>query len=272
MSSTDAGAAGSAGDAAGGFGGGAAGAAGTGGFSDGGLGGQVEGTGGDTGTVAGAGGGEGEGAGGVSGAGGDGVGGAGGEGPVLPCVTNPQGDTGTLVYDFDAPGSASDWDTTFNPSGSDTLGDSFTTRSAAQGHSCPGSLAFTASFSTYGTEEDATAFVDFTPAVNWTNRTRLHVWVKIPDPGTGSLAYLDGINVVLRSASYGVTSSFSVPAAVLSDFGWHELILDLTTGTPVTLAVVNQLRIQPFVHETAPGGAPAAPATTELYVDDIWVE
>jgi hypothetical protein len=253
--------AGAAGESFGGVGG--SGEGGSAGQFTGGSGGDGGGAGGSLGGAY-TGGSAGEDAGGSAGVGGDSTG-------PIPCTSIVTG-AGTLVSDFDLPGSAAGWSAVPNGSSVGGLGDSFVARNVSQGHACPGSLAFTVPFSVYGVAEDANTQVNFAPTRDWTGYTRLHAWVRIPDPGTGSLNHLNAVRLAVLSGNWSIYSSLWAPIAEFADFGWHELVLDLTAAPAADLTVVNQIAVQVFALGTPPEGGPAAPVSTQIYIDDIWLE
>jgi hypothetical protein len=62
---------------------------------------------------------------------------------------------------------------------------------------------------------------------------------------------------------------------------WHEVVEDLLvpdggqanrSGPDVSLATVQRLGVWLVPQMTQPAGGPAAPSTTVLLVDDIWLE
>ncbi len=268
--------------------GGTAGLGGTAGMPPGGAAGSLAGTGGIAGAgmagIAGISGTAGAGAGGISGDGGTpgggtagggtagggtagtGEGGEGGQGSCMP-------HDGTL-YDgaaaFDDPGTTSGWVLAPETGNLGGLGDGFIQRNLTEGHLCPGALAATIPFTVYGGTEKAS--VERTMDLDWTGKTTMHVWVRIGDPGTGNISYLNGIQLFVQSMSYAVYSPQFVSAATFDDFAWHEIVLDLTATPAVVLDSVNKLGIQVLAQESRPPSAPAAPMTTVVYIDDVYVE
>lgn len=186
------------------------------------------------------------------------------------------GDTGeplppTVIATFDEPGSLStslgSWQVTTN----NPVPDSFVRRNPDEGRSCPGALELTVPFTAYGTQTDAQ--INFNPVQDWTGRAKLHAWVKIPDPGTGNLNHVGGVNLAVLSENYGNYDNAYEGAATFADFDWHEIVLDLTAGDPPPdLPTVIQIHVQLQVHGTAPEDGPEAPVPTVMLVDDIWLE
>ncbi len=89
------------------------------------------------------------------------------------------------------------------------MGDSFINRTLDEGASCPGALALTVPFSVYGDPANGLAQANFTQ--DWTGRSSLHIAIKIADPGTGNLDYLNGAQLYLQTNNYGTfTAKFVV--------------------------------------------------------------
>jgi hypothetical protein len=194
-----------------------------------------------------------------SGAGGQGGGGAEGGAPGLePAIVN--------TYTFEAPGSISGWEAKGTPSNG-SVGDSFINRTLDEGASCPGALALTVPFSAYGDPMNGLAQANFN--LDWTGRSTLHIAIKIADPGTGNLDYLNGAQIYLQTNNWGVYTSKFVVGTELADFEWHSYELDLSE---LDLAIVNQVGVQLVAKDAAPEGGPAAPLATVLYIDDLWLE
>lgn len=209
------------------------------------------------------------GSGGIAGSGGDDAGGQGGEGGVPGCEANP----GTIYGgdgSFDEPGSSAGWNVAPATGNLGGLGDGFSRRVTAQGHLCPGALEVTIPFTVYGANEKAA--VEKASTVDWTGKTSLHVWVKVADPGAGTIAFINGIELFVRSMNDTVYSSKFVGAATFDDFQWHEIVLDLTAAPAVVLADVNKIGVQVLAATTRPPSAPMMPSTTVVYVDDIYLE
>jgi hypothetical protein len=204
-----------------------------------------------------------------SGVAGEDSGGQGGEGGVPGCEANP----GTIYMgdaSFDSPGSSAGWNFAAEPENLGGLGDGFARRVTDEGHLCPGALEVTLPFSVYG--ENERAGIEKAAAVNWTGKTSLHVWIRVADPGGGSIAFINGIQVFVRSMGDTVSSSKFVGAAAFDDFQWHEIVMDLTATPAVVLTDVSRVGVQVIAATTRPPSAPLAPKTTVVYVDDLYLE
>lgn len=195
----------------------------------------------------------------TTGAGGEGGGGAEGGAPGLePAIVS--------TYTFEAPGSISGWEAKGNPSNG-SVGDSFINRTLDEGASCPGALALTVPFSVYGDATNGLAQANFNQ--DWTGRSALHVAIKIADPGTGNLDYLNGAQIWLQTNNWSVYTSKFVVGTELADFEWHSYSLDISE---LDLAIVNQVGVQLVAKDAVPEGGPTAPLQTVLYIDDLWLE
>jgi hypothetical protein len=206
---------------------------------------------------------------GSGGAAGEDSGGQGGEGGVPGCQANP----GTIYMgdaSFDEPGSSAGWNLAPEAGNLGGLGDGFSRRVTTEGHLCPGALEVTIPFSVYGNNEKAA--VEKAATTNWTGKTSLHVWVKVADPGDGTIAFINGIQVFVQSMGYSVYSSKFVGAATFDDFQWHEIVLDLAAAPAVVLNDVNKVGVQVLAAASRPPSAPMTPSTTVVYVDDIYLE
>ncbi len=206
---------------------------------------------------------------GSAGSAGNDAGGQGGEGGVPGCEANP----GTIYMgdaSFDEPGSSNGWNLAAEAMNQSGLGDGFVRRVLDEGHLCPGALALTLPFKVYGDKEKAA--VQKASTVNWVGKTSLHAWVKVEDPGDGSIAYLNGIQVFVQSMGYAVYSSQFVGAATFDDFQWHEIVLNLAAAPAVVLTDVNQVGIQVLAAATRPPSAPMTPSETVIYIDDIYLQ
>jgi hypothetical protein len=137
----------------------------------------------------------------------------------------------------------------------------------------------------------------------WTNFTKLHYWVKVAfedaDGGavTGAASALDFTGLDYNNnyaqwfdynaASYNGTGSTNFfTGSTLSSGDWEEVILALNDATQpsaadggfptpagLTCDTGNACKFASQVTVAGmPEGGPAVPATTLLYVDDIWLE
>lgn len=153
----------------------------------------------------------------------------------------------------------------------------------ADGHACPGALALTVAFSAY---TNAVPDIEFNfGAASW-KATKLHMWVKvqIPNAGAGSAAYsaLNAVSPFIQSNAWTNYSFMWLAVAPLfGNGGWNEVVVDLIVpgagqanrfGSDVDLASVQRLGVSLVPQATRPAGGPAAPSTTVLLVDDVWLE
>jgi hypothetical protein len=137
----------------------------------------------------------------------------------------------------------------------------------------------------------------------WTNFTKLHYWVKVAFEGadggtvTGDASALDFTGLDYNNnyaqwfdynaASYNGTGSTNFFAgSTFSSGDWEEVILALNDATQASAAdggfptpaglTCDTGNACKFASQLAvagmPEGGPAVPATTLLYVDDIWLE
>jgi len=206
---------------------------------------------------------------GSAGTAGDDAGGQGGEGGVPGCQAHP----GTIYGgdgSFDEPGSSAGWNLAPEAGNLGGLGDGFVRRVIDEGNLCPGALEVTIPFSAYGEKEKAS--VEKAAVADWTGKTSLHVWIKVEDPGDGTIAFMNGIQVFVLSMQYAVYSSKFVGAATFDDFAWHEIVLDLTAAPAVVLDDVNKVGVQVLAATTRPPSAPMTPSTTVVHVDDMYLE
>jgi hypothetical protein len=282
---------GGAGGAGGATGGGAGGAGGATGGGAGGAGGMMclsplprggmGGMAGAGGMAAGAGG-MAAGAGGAGGAGGAaaGAGGAGGAGGAAAGAGGAGGAPMTgprVISTFDTPGSLmimglGNWGV-----GSYMMvPDSVASRNMTEGVSCAGSAQLTTPFTAYG--QQSSIEINFSPLQNWTGFRKVHAKVKVLMPSTGNLNHLNigsGIQLAANSTTmYNTFQGHQYPASTFADFGWHDVDLDVpgTIGTPLVMTEVIQVSVQVLTSAMAPATGPAAPVTTTILVDDVWVE
>jgi hypothetical protein len=175
--------------------------------------------------------------------------------------------------------------------------------SAGVGHTCPGAITLTVPFTNYGGQQ-VEAQYNYNPQgyPNWNGHTKLHYWVSIAfetgDAGVvlgaeAGAPYLSSLNTDFNYAQWSdylaQDDNGNVVALTSSSFStqeWQEVVLDLSddrqnadagqfpipagtdclTGNACKIASVIQ------VASSAPVGGPAAPTTTVLYIDDIWLE
>ena len=203
--------------------------------------------------------GAGAGAGGMAGMGG--MAGAGGGTGVMPMVVATFDEPGSLVTEI------GNWQV-----GGDPVPDSFVRRNATEGYSCAGALELYVPFTEYGQQTDVQ--INFNPEQDWTGYTKLHARVKIPDPGTGNLDHINGVQFAVNSDMYMNYDGKFNAGSMFADFDWHALELDLTVGggdPPPTLDAMIQVQVQIQVLPMEPD-AGGAPVPTTILVDDIWIE
>jgi hypothetical protein len=230
--------------------------------------------------------------GGLGGAGSGGKAGSGGSAGAAgaPCVTKF---SGTVKYSFDNAGSAAQGVLLYpeDPTGqgpgvcTGPISLSATAFNSTEGHSCPGALELTIPFGSYASPNQITVDINFGP-VDWTAYSLLHAWVKIKTPdatvaGTETLSYLSQVQFSVASSSVttsndykGYTSS-TKPLLGWADRGWHEVTLGLVPSTNYYANAVLNIGVQiqsVGVKPSAPADAPAAPPTTVVEIDDIWLE
>jgi hypothetical protein len=206
-----------------------------------------------------------------------------GGGPDGSCRTTFPGD---LLHSFDSAsvivtGSAADlmgavpsgrWFAYPEPQGSAALRDSASAWSDVEGHSCPGALAMSANFTVYGPLEKVLGLINFN--ANWMTPkayTRMHAWVKVPLPSSGTLDHLDAIQLAVNTNNYTSFLGNTVPVSPWVDGDWHEIVLDLVPSTSYVPADIRQIGVQ-LIAKGVAGAGPSAPVPTTFYVDDIWLE
>jgi hypothetical protein len=175
--------------------------------------------------------------------------------------------------------------------------------SATVGHTCPGAITLTVPFTSYG-QGDVEAQYNYNPQAypNWNGHTKLHYWVSIAfetgDAGVllgaeAGAPYLGSIGTNFNYAQWGNYSAqddngnaVSVTLSSSSTQEWQEVVLDLSddrqiadaggfpmpVGTSCATGNACKLASVIGVGSSAPAGGPAAPTTTVLYIDDIWLE
>ena len=193
-----------------------------------------------------------------------GAGGAGGAPLVLPRV----------IATFDTPGSLNmagigNW----GPGGSPPLADTVVSRNATEGFSCAGAAEIRVPFTAYGTQQDIQ--INFNPRQNWTGATMLRAKVKVVMPSTGNLNHLSGVQFAANSKpDYSTFQGHYYNASTFADFAWHDVNLPIpgAGATPLDMTQVIQITVQLITQMTAPATGPAAPVTTTLLLDDVWIQ
>jgi hypothetical protein len=154
------------------------------------------------------------------------------------------------------------------PTADTALKASTTGWSSTEGHSCPGSLTMTGAFTAYGNGDKLMALVNFN--ANWATPkayVRLHAWVKVQIPTTGTLD-LSSVHIQANTNNFTGYTESSLPASTFLDGDWHEITHALVVGTNYVPENVNQMGIQIF--PLAAGTDTPVPVT--IFIDDIWLE
>ncbi|HZU85781.1 MAG TPA: hypothetical protein VE987_22805 [Polyangiaceae bacterium] len=155
----------------------------------------------------------------------------------------------------------------------------------ADGKSCPGALTMTVGFNAYGGNGATAQFTYGGPGASWGSASRLHLWMKLQpldDAGAGDFAALATVELFVLSntwANYSFASGTIYPT--FADGAWHELVLDVVgadsgqpgrSGPDVVTSSIQQFGVSITPASARPSGAPPAPPTTVVLVDDIWLE
>jgi hypothetical protein len=163
--------------------------------------------------------------------------------------------------------------------------------STAEGHTALGSLEVTVPFSSFGAMEAVSIQHNFgdSPgrgALDWSCKTKLHVWVKVAAPDAGSITgTVNGIQVYVQSGNvpddagfhgYERYSPLFVNGSVFADGAFHEVVVDLTAAgtaaTMVNLTDINQIGVQVLGLAMPAEGGPATPSPVTLFIDDVSLE
>jgi hypothetical protein len=172
------------------------------------------------------------------------------------------------------------------------------------GDTCPGSLALTVPFTTYGGQQIELSY-DYNGNLQgyppWTNHTQLHYSVMVAfessDGGTvgadAGAFDLGAISAIGDYAQWNGYSNLDDNHGTENFPNWYLQNLTYGTWLPVTMLLsdntVDGGDVVPTgtgcgggnackfstslnVPATMPAGGPAAPTTTILYIDDIWLE
>jgi len=282
---------GGAGGSTAGSGGSTAGAGGStagAGGSTAGSGGSTAGAGGSTagagGSTAGAGGSTAGAGGSTAGAGGStaGAGGTGG-GCTATYATTVTGATAALLYNFDGVTTVpSGWSAAPGYGTTDLAGANAPTAtiSATEGKFCPGALKGTYPFTAYNllnnsqTQESGTLGFAPSAALNWTGKSKLHLWEKVDI--TNGVTHLSFVQLYVANANGANFKSAQVAGGVFADGSWHEIVFDLAAAStaatnPLNLGAIATYGLQVAL-KTAATAPTGTPPTTIVYVDDVWVE
>jgi hypothetical protein len=179
-----------------------------------------------------------------------------------------------VIATFDTPGSLNmagigNW----GPGGNPPIADTVVSRNATEGFSCAGAAELRVPFTAYGTQQDVQ--INFNPLQNWTGYTILHAKVKIVMPSTGNLNHINGVQLAANSKpDYSTFQGHFYGASTFADFGWHDVDLPMPGSGAMALALdqVIQITVQLVTPMTAPAAGPAAPVTTTMLVDDVWIQ
>jgi hypothetical protein len=232
--------------------------------------------------------------------------------PEAGCTTIhalSDGGTAVLLTGFDNAASIAGWSPNVDNAldGGPSLDGSAVAYSATVGRTCPGAVALTVPFTTYGFQQ---VEVQYDYNVNpesyalWTNATTLHYFVKVAFEGAdggvltaeaGAPEYngLQDDNNFAQWNNY-TAANYNNPTGNTDFFAgttfsageWQEVTLSLNDPTQATVdggavtpmgascllgnacKFASQLEVPPV----APDAGPAAPTTTVLYIDDVWIE
>ena len=144
---------------------------------------------------------------------------------------------------------------------------------ARAGHTCPGADQLGATFSGYGAT--LSWYDSVLQPIDWTGRSKLHLWMQIPAlNGPSGYSLLSELDVVVQSASNANGSTQVFPIQPFSDGAWHEIVFNLlaATPTPVDLSTAGKIQIVLTSVGEPPVCGPTAPGQIILIVDDIWLE
>jgi len=147
-----------------------------------------------------------------------------------------------------------------------------------------GVLAFTIPFSDYGdgsqTQQRKVMALVNSPHEDWTCRSSLHAWVRVPLPaGAADFGYLQGLQINASStflANYDSFISQYYDFPTWGDGDWHELVLKLpaqpVSPPPQVGAYQPTQVVQLGVQLIGKTSASTTPVTTVVYIDDITLE
>ncbi len=152
--------------------------------------------------------------------------------------------------------------------------------SLTDGHSCPGAVSLYATYAAYGPNP----LLSFNyggnggGSVDWSGRTKLHMWVKVLTTNYSTVAY---VQAFVSANGYVFMSGGGFNGTQLSDGAWHESIFNIPPvpanpnpegGAVFDPAFVNAFGAQIGTQSAAADGGPSVPPPTTLLVDDIWLE
>jgi hypothetical protein len=178
---------------------------------------------------------------------------------------------------------------------------------AEEGSACPGSMGLEVPFTIYqDTNFQGQASLNVgipAPGNDWTAFSALHVWVMVESEtdlthlNTVALSVLSGDPTADPVDFYANFTAQFTAASTLTSGTWAELVFDIPAAiaagadpdndptTPPTFFVngIGQFGVAVNIWDgpnadTTTGGtpppvtAPAAPVTTTLYIDDVWLE
>jgi len=212
------------------------------------------------------------------------VGGAGGSGGSCTAAYTQTGTGGVpnspaVLYNFDSGTTVpSGWSAAPGYQTTDMTGvltPPSTAYSGTEKNQCAGSLKGVFPFTSYSlytsttdTHEIGVLQYNAPGVLDWTGKTKLHAWYKVDTAnGTGHINFLQFFANTSGYNHYISTNG----SGSWWDGAWHEIVVDLTTAGFI-INDVKQFGLQINLQATAPGGGPAVPPTTTVYLDDIWLE
>ena len=84
----------------------------------------------------------------------------------------------------------------------------------------------------------------------------------------GDLSFIYQVAFAVNSNGYGIYSAQNYLISSFTNDQWTQVEVDLTTVSPAPmLDQINAVAVFPMV-----AGSGTAPATVDVYVDDIWLE
>src|SRR5690606_20510171 len=138
------------------------------------------------------------------------------------------------IATFDDAGSAVGWEVYVDGNSVGSVGDAFGYRSMDDGRSCAGSMAVEIPYDRYAESLRVSLERGLgSPGLDWTGATKAHLSIRIEEPESGNLAHLSWGNFFIQSDGWGIWTQVDLNYGQLSDFGWHEFVIDLTTATPL---------------------------------------
>jgi len=172
---------------------------------------------------------------------------------------------GLVASSFDTAGDSEGWQASSVPA----ISGQTVAQTSSDGHTCPGALSSTFPFTSYGQSGSTSVFLG---SISLAGRKALHAWIKLPPPA-GGYSVLSGVQLFVQSGNFATFNNQFGAVTGFSDGTWHEVVLDLMAATPpVMLNDVDGIGVAVFTVNSQPGGAPAAPGSVTVLIDDVWVE